>query len=142
MTKSIRPVKKEENRPVSLDRVFEGFSKELEDMRVPLCDMKDLADRYELHVEVPGIDKEKIDIRATGDTVEISGEQSEKSEKKRKDYYVYNERSRRSFYRQIRMPEEIDPSRVSASMKNGILVIGLPKTGKPRKSGATKVEIK
>jgi HSP20 family protein len=157
MAKSIRAVKKEENRPTSLDRVFEGFSKELESMmrpwpelwsfpqiegmRVPLCDMKDSADRYELHVEVPGIDKEKIDVRATGDMVEISGEQSEKSEEKRKDY-VYNERSRKSFYRKIRMPEEIDPSRVSASMKNGVLVVELPKTGKSKKSGATKVEIK
>jgi HSP20 family protein len=114
---------------------------QIEGMRVPLCDMKDSADRYELHVEVPGIDKEKIDVRATGDMVEISGEQSEKSEEKRKDY-VYNERSRKSFYRKIRMPEEIDPSRVSASMKNGVLVVELPKTGKSKKSGATKVEIK
>lgn len=158
MAKSIRPVKKEERPPASLDRVFEGFSRELEsmmrpwpelwsfprlgDLRVPLCDMRDLSDRYELHVEVPGIDKEKVDIKATGDMVEISGEQSENTEEKRKDY-VYNERSRKSFYRKIWMPEEVDPSKVSASMKNGVIVVNLPKKTLARsKKETTRVQVK
>ena len=160
MTKSIRPVKKEvEYLPVSLERVFEGFRREMESMmkpwpelwglsqmegaRAPLCDMKERADRYELQVEIPGIEKDKIEIKASSGAVEISGEQSEKVEEKRKAY-VYNERSRKLFYRKIRMPEEIDPSKVSANMNNGVLVVDLPKKApaKSRKEETTKVEVK
>ena len=57
-------------------------------VRMPIFDMVDKEDRYELKVEVPGIEKEKIKVKATKDSVEISGEQSkeEESEDKRKRY--------------------------------------------------------
>ena len=75
-------------------------------VRAPLCDMVDRGDRYELQVETPGIEKEKINIKATRHAIEISGELSEKTEEKGKNY-VYNERSYRSFERRIPIPEEI-----------------------------------
>jgi len=59
--------------------------------RVPLCDMIDKGDKYEVQVEVPGIEKEKINVQATKNSLEITGEQSEKIEDKGKNY-VYNER--------------------------------------------------
>ena len=95
-------------------------------VRTPLYDMVDKGDRYELEVEVPGIDKDKIDVKTTNDSIEISGEQSEKAEEKKRNY-LYNERSYRSFYRKIPIPEEIVSSKVSAKMSNGILQIELPK---------------
>lgn len=96
------------------------------DIRTPLCDLVDKGDRYELHVEVPGIEKEKIDLKATRHAVEITGEQTEKMEEKGKDY-VYNERSYRSFQRRVPVPEEIVPSKVNAKIVNGVLTIELPK---------------
>jgi HSP20 family protein len=113
----------------------------LEAMRTPLCDMLDRSDKYELHVEVPGIDKEKIDVKATKNAVEISANQSEKKSQEKRGNYVYNERSQRSFYRRIETPDEIVPSKISAKMVNGILNIELPKR-EPAKSKHTKVEIK
>src|SRR3982751_3602553 len=97
-------------------------------VRMPIFDMVDKEDRYELKVEVPGIEKEKIKVKATKDSLEISGEQSkeEESEDKRKRY-VYNERSYNSFYRSIPIPEEIVSSNVRANMSNGVLHIELPK---------------
>lgn len=95
-------------------------------VRAPLCDMVDKGDRYELQVETPGIEKEKIDLKATRHAIEISGEQSEKTEEKDKNY-VYNERSYRSFERRIPIPEEIVPSKVNAKMVDGVLTIELPK---------------
>jgi HSP20 family protein len=96
------------------------------DIRAPLCDMVDRGDRYEIQVEVPGIEKEKIDVKATQHAIEISGEQSAKSEEKAKNY-VYNERSYRAFQRRIPIPEEIVPSKVNAKMVNGVLTLELPK---------------
>jgi HSP20 family protein len=104
--------------------------------------MVDKGDKYELQLEIPGIDKDKIDVKATKNSVEISREQSEKSEEKKKDY-VYNERSYRSFHRKIPIPDEIVPSKIDAKMNNGILQIHLPKKNptKPEED-TTKVEIK
>jgi|SRR5919199_2929 HSP20 family protein len=114
-------------------------------VRMPIFDMVDKEDKYELKVEVPGIEKEKVKVKATEDSVEISGEQSkeEESEDKRKRY-VYNERSYNSFYRKIPVPEEIVSSKVTAKMSNGVLHIELPKKNptKLEDEEGTTVEIK
>ena len=149
-----------------MDDIFENFRREMENMfspilpysftdwriplgldvmgeeRVPLCDMVDKGDKYEVQLEVPGIEKEKVNVRATKNSLEITGEQSERTEDKGKNY-VYNERSYRSFSRRIPIPEEIVPSKVSAKMSNGVLVVDLPKTTPTKPSEeTTKVEIK
>jgi HSP20 family protein len=128
-----------------LPSVFRGIEQQ-EDMMIrnPIFDMVDKGDRYKLKVEVPGIDKEKIRVKATRDSIEISGEQSEaeKSEDKR-NKYIYNERSYSSFYRSIPVPEEIVSSKVSAKMNNGILHVELPKKNPTKEEDeATTIEIK
>lgn len=114
-------------------------------VRMPIFDMVDKEDRYELKVEVPGIEKEKVKVKATKDSLEISGEQSkeEESEDKTKRS-VYNERSYNSFYRKIPVPEEIVSSKVRAKMSNGVLHIELPKKNptKLEEEEGTTVEIK
>jgi HSP20 family protein len=113
-------------------------------VRTPIFDMVDKEDRYELNVEVPGIEKEKIKVIATNDSVEISGEQSKEdiSEDRRKRS-IYNERSYSSFYRTIPMPEEIVSSKVKAKLDNGVLHIHLPKKNptKPEQQEGTTIEI-
>ena len=96
--------------------------------RTPLYGMVDKGDRYELEVELPGIERDKIHVKATDDSIEISAEQLEEERvEERKKKYVYNERSYRSFYRTIPIPEQILSSEVTAKMNNGILRIDLPK---------------
>ena len=112
--------------------------------RTPLVDMVDRGDRYNLRLEVPGIDKDKIQLNATEDSIEISGEQSEEESTEDKGHnYIYNERSYRSFYRSIPIPEEILPSKITARMNNGILQIEIPKKDPSRPSGgSTRIEIR
>jgi HSP20 family protein len=106
----------------------EAEEKDEEIRRTPLYDMVDKGDRYELEVELPGIERDKIHVKATDDSIEISAEQLEKERvEQRKKKYVYNERSYRSFYRTIPIPEQILSSEVTAKMNNGILRIDLPK---------------
>ncbi|MGD1837479.1 MAG: Hsp20/alpha crystallin family protein [Nitrososphaeraceae archaeon] len=120
---------------VSFPRYFEDL-----ESKVPLCNMVDKGDKYELQLEVPGIDKEKIDIKATENSIELSGEQSEKTEEKDENY-VYNERSYRSIHRTIPFDEEIKPNDIDASMKNGILNILVPKKVPKDKKGSVKVNV-
>jgi HSP20 family protein len=112
------------------------------EVREPLCDLEDRGDRYEMNLEIPGIEREKVDVKATKHSIEISGEQSEKKEGKGKNY-LYNERSYKSFYRKIRVPEEIVPSKIEAKVVNGILNVSIPKKT-PTATGEeeTKVEVK
>jgi HSP20 family protein len=148
-----------------IDGIFEDFRREMEGMfhswpysmadwrfpvfaeldreiRLPVYDMVDKGDKYELQLEVPGIDKDKIDVKATKNSLEISAQQEEKTEEKRKNY-VYNERSFRSFHRKIPIPDEILPSKIDAKMNNGILQIQLPKKIPTKaEEETTKVEIK
>ena len=93
---------------------------EARDMRMAPYELVDRGDRFELQLEVPGIEKENVDVKATKYSVEISGKHSEKGEEKGKKY-VYSERLYRSFYRNVPLPEEIIPSKVSAKVENGIL---------------------
>src|SRR5919199_1100856 len=160
--------REEEKRPMiparQFDSIFDSFRREMErmmvrpwsfpmewefpslfearDMRMALYELVDRADKFELQLEVPGIEKENVDIKATKYSVEISGKHSEKSEEKSKRY-IYTERFYRSFYRNVPLPEEIIPSKVSAKVENGILRLDLPKKN-PRESEseATRIEVK
>jgi HSP20 family protein len=147
--------------PVAFDDIFESFRKDIEDAfffprwglferqkdllsdlegHLPLCDMQDLGDKYELTLEAPGIPKDRITIKAGTDYIDISGEQEKKTEEKRKNY-LYNERSYSSMKRRIPTPEEIIPSKMDAKMENGILQIQVPKKT-TTKTEETNVEIK
>jgi HSP20 family protein len=163
------------NRRRQMDNIFENFRKDIEDtitpwssslwdlrfpsvfgtedaveeeemmVRMPIFDMTDKGDRYELQVELPGIEKDKTNVTVTKDSIEISGEQSmEEQEVNKRKRYLYKERSYKSFYRNIPIPEEIISSKVTAKMNNGILNVELLKKTptKLEKEEATKGDIK
>ena len=121
---------------------------EARDMRMALYELADRGDKFELQVEVPGIEKEKIDVKATKYSVEISGKHSEKTEEERTEEekgkrYLYTERLYRSFYRNVTLPEEIVPSKVAAKVENGVLKVDLPKKTPTKGEGeATKIDVK
>jgi HSP20 family protein len=103
-----------------------------EGVRTPTYDMVDVGDRYKLIVELPGIDKDNIRVKAMDDSVEISAEQSQEEDERKKNL-VYNQRSYSSFYCRIPVPEEILSSKVTAKADNkGILRVQLPKKTRPQ----------
>lgn len=119
-----------------------GLSKVFENARVPLCDIADRGKEYELHLEVPGIEKDKISLKATGNSLEVSAEQSQKKEEKGKGY-IHRERSHSAFYRRIPFPQEVVASKIDARVNNGLLVVRIPKKKSPKAgTKATKVEVK
>lgn len=152
-----------------MDDIFENFRHELEDIfspwqknvwdwrlprfaireyedldiRLPLCDLVDKGDKYELSLEIPGIDKEKIKIDASTNSIKVFGEQIEKSEEK-KENYIRNERSFKSFEREIPLPEDVIASNTEAIMKNGVLHVTIPKKEpkKLRDTGSVNIKIK
>jgi HSP20 family protein len=108
--------------------------------RIPLCDIIDKGDRYLISLEVPGIQKDKIEVKATNEYITISGIEEEKAEKEDSNY-VLKERTYRSFSRRIPFSDNIIPSKVDATVENGILKIEIPKQ-KPTSIEETQIKIK
>jgi HSP20 family protein len=105
-------------------------SEDEETIRTPLYEMIDEGDRYELKVELPGIERENIHVEARDDSIEISAENTEekaKRDQRQKRSYIYNQLSYTSAYCAIPFPEEIHSSEVTAKFNNGILQLILPK---------------
>lgn len=94
--------------------------------------------------DLPGIDRDDLDIEITGNTITIRGEkvaEEEKTEGEEGREFHRLERRTGSFRRSTRLPFEIDPDKVQADMKNGVLTVTIPKPAEMSRP-AHKVEIK
>jgi HSP20 family protein len=117
-----------------MNRLLEDFFGETaeerapaEMMRIPTIDIVDREQDILVRAEMPGIDKDKVQIEATSDSVMLRAEMKEEHEEKT-NAYVRRERRLGSFQRVIPMPAEIKPAEVKAVYKDGVLEITLPKT--------------
>lgn len=82
--------------------------------------------------DIPGMTKEDIEVNLTGTTLTISGEKKKSEEVKEKDYYR-SERSHGMFRRSVDLPAEVQTDKVTATFKDGVLEIRLPKSEEAKK---------
>ena len=80
-----------------------------------------------MKAELPGVDPKEIAVSLEGDLLTIKGEKEAKKEEKDERRHRI-ERSWGSFMRSVRLPATVDAGKVSATFKNGIVTITLPKT--------------
>jgi HSP20 family protein len=103
-------------------------------LRAPAIDLIDEGNEYKLHAEMPGIKKEDINLEVGEDEIEISAEsKEEKKEGDEKKGYIRRERRYSKFYRRIPLPQPINPDKVEAELKDGVLTVKLPKISPPEK---------
>jgi HSP20 family protein len=127
-----------------MDRLWDSFFGERPLARAwerewaPSLDVSETKDNFVVKAEVPGIDAKDIDISLTGDVLTIKGEKKQEKEEKEEDYHLV-ERSYGAFSRSIRLPAEVESTKIKASYKNGILRVTLPKSEKVK---AKEVRIK
>ena len=76
--------------------------------------------------ELPGMDKEDIDLKVTAGRLEIKGEKKEEQTEEKENFKAYNSRYA-NFYKSIPLSADVDPENVKATYKNGVLEITLPK---------------
>lgn len=142
---------------IDIDRIFDDFRSQFDDLfwprnqsselvtnwgtRNPPMDIADLGDKYEMHVEMPGIPKEDISIEVTPNTIEICADHEENRENEDKNW-LRRERNSMSYYRSLELPERIKSNNVDAKFKDGILTVLLPKIEPKPKHKSSKVKIK
>ncbi|TYP53301.1 Hsp20/alpha crystallin family protein [Thermosediminibacter litoriperuensis] len=102
-------------------------------------DMRETESEYIVEADMPGYDKNSIEIRYENNLLTISGQQDEFTEEKR-DNYIHRERRRGSFRRTIPVPENVDAEKIKASYNNGVLRVILPKIT-PSKPTGRRIEI-
>lgn len=100
----------------------------------PRVDVVESADAITVTAELPGVKAEDVELTVEGDTLTLRGQKKEEHEDKEKDYHRV-ERRYGSFSRSIHLPSSVDPDKVVARSKEGVLVIDIPKRedAKPRK---------
>ncbi|MGQ4832874.1 MAG: archaeal heat shock protein Hsp20 [Candidatus Asgardarchaeia archaeon] len=109
------------NVPKHIRPIEEKEEELIKPVREPLVDIIEDKDKITVIAELPGVEKDEIDIRGTSKTLEI----------KAADQY----------YKKIDLPAEVDPNNAKSTYKNGILEIVLPKLKKEKSNEETKIKI-
>ena len=94
----------------------------------PVIDVVEEEKAYKLYADLPGLTKDAITISVEAGVLSISGEKT-REEVEGSKYRMY-ERSVGTFNRRFQLPEDADAEKVSASMKNGELIVTIAKAEK------------
>lgn len=94
-------------------------------------DVYETPNSFIIKSAVAGVEPDKLDISITNEAVTIKGERSSE-EKVKAQNYLHRECYWGRFSRSIILPQEVDPDKSQASIKNGILKINLPKISKSK----------
>jgi HSP20 family protein len=99
---------------------------------VPAVDIHEYNDRFELYVDVPGIDPGKVELTLEGGILTLSGQRTapELSKRDGKPQYARSERALGHFYRRFVLPDTVDSEKVNATGKDGVLTITVAKQAK------------
>ena len=95
----------------------------------PAVDVVEKENAFELTAELPGLDAKNIELSLQDDVLTIKGE---KNEEKTRDRFV-SERRYGSFRRSLQLPVSVDPAKIEASYKSGVLSVKLPKSEEAKK---------
>lgn len=101
---------------------------------LPSANIKELEDRFEVELAVPGFDKNEINIELNDGLLTISSEKSkEHSEEDKKAHYSRREFQYASFTRSFRLPDNVKEEEINAQVNNGVLCVKIPKDGEQKR---------
>jgi len=113
-----------------VDRFFnESLTRSGGSTFVPKVDILEKDQAFELHVAVPGMNKEDFKIDLKDNYLTISGERKFTNEKKDKNFHSV-ETQYGAFSRSFSLPENVDGTKINAKYNNGILELTIPKDEK------------
>jgi len=112
---------------------FSDFLDEFE-TRSFRVDVKETDKEYIVEADLPGCDKNNINVSYDDGILTIAASYEETAEEKDKNY-IRRERRRGNFSRSISIPEDVKTNEIKASFKDGVLKVTLPKSGVAKLSG-------
>ena len=115
------------------DRFARGNWSEQRQSRFMSADAYRKDDRFWLHIDMPGVDPDSIDLTVEKNTLTIAVERP--GSKEAAESAILNERAYGSFSRQFFLGESLDPDHIEAGYDHGVLTVSIPvaDVAKPRK---------
>jgi HSP20 family protein len=95
-------------------------------------DLAESGDAFTVRAEVPGFTAKELEVGVEPHRLSISGKR-ESSEEHTNKKTIYKEQCSNQIYRAIDLPGEVDTSKVTAILKNGVLELSMPKAAKAQK---------
>jgi HSP20 family protein len=115
-----------------MNRMFDRFHRFERDASVfPPMNVYDDGESFAVRAEIPGIDPKDLEIQATARALKIRGERKAAGGDEKVSYHR-RERDHGYFNRSLSLPQPIDPDKIVASYKDGVLEVVLPKADEVR----------
>jgi len=118
----------------TFEEVFRDFFRRMPfeaEAMVPAAEVAESDGEVTVKIEVPGVEKDQIELNVSDDELTVRGEMRKESEQKKKNYYRQEIRYG-AFQRTVPLPVEVDAAKASAELKNGVLKVTLPKSKHPK----------
>jgi len=110
------------------DRMGRGFELMGTQQTQVAVDIADDDEEFTLTADLPGFDREDIELTVDDSVVTIAAEHSYDQDETSDDgSYLHRERRTASVQRRVRLPEAVDDEAASAAYHNGVLTVSLPK---------------
>lgn len=93
----------------------------------PKVDLSETKDAIVVKAEIPGVEQKDIEVSLQDGYLTIKGEKLEEKEEKDKRYHRV-ERTHGAFARALRLPSAVDASKVTATFKDGVVTVTMPKS--------------
>lgn len=106
------------------DTTTEGSSSVAE--WAPAVDIKEEVDKFVLHADLPGVKPEEIEVTTDNGMLTLKGEKQTEA-RIEKEGYKRVERTHGSFYRRFSLPDTANLGGITATSKDGVLVVTIPK---------------
>ena len=131
-----KPLRELDKMRGEMDRLWDSFFEGRPHVRFgewfPTLDVSETKNDFVVKVELPGMDQKDIDVSLSDGHLTIKGEKKKEKEEKEENYH-FIERSYGTFTRSVQLPKEVKHDKISASYKNGILKVVLPKSEEAKK---------
>ena len=117
-----------------------SFGQRVADWLKPASAASGNEDAYSISIELPGVSESDIDLSVRTNSLIVRGEKKTETEKKG-DTWFFSERQYGAFSRTFQLPEDADGSIASATMKDGVLTISIPRISKQARDETQKISI-
>jgi len=98
--------------------------------RMPKVDVLDRESEVVIRAELPGVEKDDLDVTVSDHTVTISARTKHEEKTEEKGVYFRHEMSRGEYQRTLELPHAVDEDKAKATFTDGVLELTLPKTEK------------
>ncbi len=118
------------------DRMFEELTEGRRGQWTPAIDVVHDNGNLVMRADIPGIKPEEVKIEVKDDILTVSGEHEESKEEKDENY-LRRERRYGSFRRSMALPAGVDPKKIKAKTRDGVVEVTIPLPKEAKKEAVT-----